>query len=123
MISLGNSRTGKCDHQLCISSFPIILKKYIYFFNKQGIHLTFFFRVQVIVSGELDYSDKLIQNEVELLTQTFENTSYVSGNLYTESWLRTFVQYAERNSDYLNISISDQASFLAALKEVFTPNA
>lgn len=55
---------------------------------------------------------------VENLTQTFENTSYISSALYTESWIRSFTQYVGRNEDYLNISISSPDSFLAALKEV-----
>lgn len=74
--------------------------------------------MQVVVAGELDYSDKFIQSEVEKLTQTLENTSYVSGSLYSESWLRSFVQYAERNEDYLNITIDTEEKFIKTLKEV-----
>lgn len=76
-------------------------------------------RIQVIVTGELDYSDSVIQNQVEQLTQNLENTTYISGALYTESWLRSFVQYAGQNEDYLNISIKTEKSFIAALKQVF----
>lgn len=76
------------------------------------------FRIQVVVSGELDYADPFVQQQVENLTQTFENTSYISNPLYTESWLRSFVQYAERNEDYLNISIKTHDGFISALKEV-----
>lgn len=66
----------------------------------------------------MDYSDPFIQQQVENLTQTFENTSYISTPLYTESWLRSFIQYAERNEEYLNISIKTHDGFLSALKEV-----
>lgn len=55
---------------------------------------------------------------VENFTQTLENTSYISSPLYTESWLRSFIQYVERNEDYLNITIKTQESFISALKEV-----
>lgn len=72
----------------------------------------------MIVSGEHDYSDPEIQKQVEYLTQTFENTSYVSSTLYTESWLRSFLQYAERNQDFLNISIDNEQNFIEAVKEV-----
>lgn len=76
------------------------------------------FRVQVIVSGNYDYSDPVIQHEVENLTQTFENTSYISNTLYTESWLRSFLLYADRNKDYLNITVDNKKEFIKNLKEV-----
>lgn len=75
------------------------------------------------MSGEHDYSDPKIQHLVENLTQTFENTSYITGALYTESWLRSFLQYTDRNSDYLNVSINNEATFLAELKKVLAPSA
>lgn len=66
----------------------------------------------------MNYSDPEVQFQIENITQTFENTSYISNSIYTESWLRSFVQYAERNEDYLNISIKTEEGFLDALKEV-----
>lgn len=80
--------------------------------------IIFSFRIQVIVSGQMDYADPFVQQQVENLTQTFENTSYISNPLYTESWLRSFLQYAERNEDYLNISLKSEDGFISALKEV-----
>lgn len=65
-----------------------------------------------------DYSDPTIQRQVEHLTQTFENTSYMSNTLYTESWLRSFLLYADRNKDYLNITIDNKKDFIKNLKEV-----
>jgi hypothetical protein len=75
---------------------------------------------QVVISGELNYSDPVIQAQVENLTQTFENTTYISSPLYTESWLRSFVGYVHRNQDYLNVSIDTEESFINTLKEVRT---
>lgn len=80
----------------------------------------FLCRIQVIVSGPMDYSDTFIQQQIENLTQTFENTSYISSPLYTESWLRSFLQYAERNEDYLNITLTTEQGFIDALKEVLS---
>lgn len=60
----------------------------------------------------------MIQAEVENLTQTFENTTYISSPLYTESWLRSFVGYVRRNQDYLNVSIDTEDDFIRTLKEV-----
>lgn len=77
------------------------------------------FRIQVIISGEYDYSNPVVQRQIENLTQTFENTSYISSNrLYTKSWLREFLQYVERNQDYLDISINNKEKFISTLKEV-----
>lgn len=66
----------------------------------------------------MDYSDPKVQFQIENLTQTFENTSYISNVLYTESWLRSFLLYADRNKDFLNISIDTEDNFISALKEV-----
>lgn len=72
----------------------------------------------MVISGEYNYSDPKVQDEVEALTQKLENTSYISNSLYTESWLRTFVDYVSRNNDYLNVTIDDENEFLQNLKEV-----
>ncbi|XP_030763532.1 patched domain-containing protein 3 isoform X2 [Sitophilus oryzae] len=91
----------------------------IEFFDREDDYYREFpYRVQVIVSGEYDYSDPKIQKEVEKLTQTFENTSYISA-LLTDSWLRSFLQYIDRNKDYLNISIKTQKEFSTELKELW----
>lgn len=74
--------------------------------------------MQVIVAGDYDYSDPKIQAQIENLTRTFENTSYITNSLYTESWLRSFLQYVDRNADYLNISIHSRKDFMEALEEV-----
>jgi hypothetical protein len=74
--------------------------------------------LQVVISGELNYSDPVTQAQVESLTQTFENTTYISSPLYTESWLRSFVGYVRRNQDYLNVSIDTEDGFIKTLKEV-----
>ena len=66
----------------------------------------------------MNYSDPMIQAQVENLTQTFENTNYISSPLYTESWLRSFVGYISRNQEYLNVSIDTEDNFIKTLKEV-----
>lgn len=70
------------------------------------------------MSGELNYSDPLVQQQVENLTRAFENTTFISSPLYTESWLRSFVGYMKRNQDYLNVSIDTEEDFIDTLKEV-----
>lgn len=73
---------------------------------------------QVVVSGNYNYSDPVIQAQVENLTQTLENSTYISSTLYTESWLRSFIGYVSRNQDYLNATIDNEADFISSLKEV-----
>lgn len=79
-------------------------------------HLKWF--CQVILSGELNYSDPLVQEQVENLTRTFEASPYISSPLYTESWLRSFVSYVKRNQDYLNVTIDTEDTFIKTLNEV-----
>ena len=40
---------------------------------------------QVVVSGQLNYSDPRVQNELEDLLSSLENTTYIDP-IYTESW-------------------------------------
>jgi patched domain-containing protein len=75
------------------------------------------YRIQVIITGDLNYSDPITQMTIEDVMQQLENTSYVTSSIYTESWLRTFLSFAER-SDYLNMTVGSEADFIEALKEV-----
>ncbi|XP_039297069.1 patched domain-containing protein 3-like [Nilaparvata lugens] len=97
----------------------------IEFYDREDFYFREFpYRMQVILSGPLNYSDPVVQQEVENLTRTFEASPYISTSLYTESWLRSFVSYVERNADYLNVSISTEPDFIKALHEIwlFKPN-
>ncbi|XP_045445427.1 patched domain-containing protein 3 isoform X2 [Melitaea cinxia] len=90
------------------------------FFDREDLYYREFpYRIQVVISGNYNYSDPKIQDEVETLTQKLENTSYISNSLYTESWLRTFVTYVERNNDYLNVTIDNEEDFIQNLKELW----
>lgn len=73
--------------------------------------------MQVIVSGDYDYSSKVIQQQMENLTRSLEATKWISGSVYTESWLRSFLSYIDRNNDYLNVTIDTPESFVQALQE------
>lgn len=75
------------------------------------------YRIQVIITGDLNYSDPFTQMQIEESMQKLENTSYVTSSIYTESWLRTFLSFVER-SEYLNISVGTEQEFIDALKEV-----
>ena len=74
----------------------------------------------MVVSGALDYSKPDVQKDMEDLLSRLENTTYVDP-LYTESWLRSFLDYVERwkdYPDYYELEIGDEQSFIKALKNV-----
>lgn len=74
-----------------------------------------------MVAGDLNYSDPITQMQIETVMQKLENTSYVTSPLYSESWLRSFISYVERNNDYLNLTLDTEQDFIDALKEVRVP--
>lgn len=76
------------------------------------------YRIQVIFTGDLNYSDPVTQMQIEETMEELENTSYVTSPIYTESWLRSFLSYVDRNNDYLNLTLDDEDSFISALKQV-----
>lgn len=88
-----------------------------FFDLEDDFYREFPYRIQVIITGDLNYSDPSTQMQIEQAMQRLENTSYVTSSIYTESWLRTFLSFIDR-SDYLNISVGTEQEFIEALKEV-----
>lgn len=76
------------------------------------------YRIQVLITGDHNYSDPKTQYDIEQVTERLENTSYVTSSLYSESWLRTFLSFVERNNDFLNVTIDNEIDFIAALRTV-----
>lgn len=79
------------------------------------------FRVNVIVSGSLDYSSPQVQADMEELLGALENTTFINP-VYTESWLRSFLDYVQRWGDYSgddSLNIKDEQSFITALKDIY----
>ena len=52
------------------------------------------------------------------LIDTFENSSYVAEPLYTECWLRAWLGWVDRNKDFFEFNITEEADFASNLKEV-----
>lgn len=65
----------------------------------------------------MDYSNPEVQNRINTLTGQLENTSYVTSSDYTESWLRSFLEFYERNNEYINGTINTEQSFIKVLRE------
>ncbi|XP_077302916.1 patched domain-containing protein [Arctopsyche grandis] len=92
----------------------------VVFFDMEDFYFREFpYRIQVVITGAYNYSDPVIQKQVENLTRNLENSSYISDPLYTESWIRSFLSYVSRNNEYLNVSIDTEPSFIATLKELW----
>ncbi|XP_069953395.1 patched domain-containing protein 3-like isoform X2 [Cherax quadricarinatus] len=77
------------------------------------------YRIQVAITGDVTYSDPETQKELMALHKKFEGLSYSGGALYTESWLRAWLGFLERNQEYLDINITSEADFCAHLKELY----
>ena len=88
-----------------------------FFDLEDDFYREFPYRIQVIITGNLNYSDPFTQMQIEETLQKLENTSYVTSSLYTESWLRSFISYVDRN-DYLNLTLDSELNFIESLKEV-----
>ena len=72
------------------------------------------------MSGLLDYSDPEVQQDMESLVQALENTTYIHP-AYTESWLRSFMDYVTRWSDYPGgpeLRVDTEQNFISTLKDV-----
>ena len=80
----------------------------------------------MILSGEYDYSDPKIQEQALNLTKTLESTPYISSNpLYSENWLRNFLDYVLlNNEDYENVTLNIEKTFNEELKKtLLVPNS
>ncbi|XP_057336160.1 patched domain-containing protein 3 [Microplitis mediator] len=90
----------------------------IVFYDREDFYFREFpYRIQVIVSGNYNYSDPEIQSQMENLTSTLEANPYISSPLYSENWLRDYLSYLEENKDFLNFTVDTEEGFIKALKE------
>ena len=71
----------------------------------------------MLVTGALDYSDPEVQNDMEWIMQKLENTTFID-HAYSESWLRDFLDFVDRNADYEPIDISNEQVFIDNLERV-----
>ena len=76
------------------------------------------YRIQLILTGDLNYSDPNTQQTIEKVMGSFESTSYVTSSMYSESWLRSYFDFVNRTKDFLNISIDTEQEFIDGLRQV-----
>lgn len=77
------------------------------------------YRVQVAITGDVKYSDKETQDALMELHQKMENSTWVAGPLYTESWLRAWLGFLDRNSEYLDLNITNEEEFIYNLRDYY----
>ena len=71
-----------------------------------------------MISGHLDYSDPVIQSDLENLMRQLESTTFIDP-VYSESWLRDLLDYVDRNKDYDDtLDISSEDKFVDVLNRV-----
>lgn len=88
----------------------------IAFYDRQDIYFREFpYRIQVVVSGDYDYSEPVVQQQLENLTRTLEASRFISEPVYTESWLRSFLSYVRHSGEELDVG--SEASFVRTLKK------
>jgi hypothetical protein len=74
---------------------------------------------QIGIFGELDYSDKAVQTDLELMLRQIENYKRFAGASFTESWLRDYLQYVSMNSDSDDpLDVLTEDTFISALQSV-----
>lgn len=63
------------------------------------------YRIQVVINETLNYSDPGVQQNVEKMLQTFENSPYVADKALTESWLRAYLSFLAQEDSYLFLQV------------------
>ncbi len=79
------------------------------------------FTISVVISGpRLDFSSIETQKQVETITQALENSTYIDSKV-TQSWMRDFLDYVDRNREYadINLDIDTEEDFAYTLKNVY----
>lgn len=98
------------SHLFIIGESPLVI-----YICKLLPNLTF---SQVAITGDVMYSDPQTQHDLMELHQKFENMTYIAGPLYTESWIRAWLGFLDRNQDYLGLNVTTEEDFIANLREV-----
>ena len=82
---------------------------------------TYGFVISLMFSGpEVDFSDPQTQARIEYITQQFENSTFIAPTT-TQSWLRDFLDYIDRNKDFSDIQlpIGTPSDFANTLRNVY----
>jgi len=80
----------------------------------------FRYPINVIISGDIHFSNPQTQDKIERMMRKFENSTYVADNL-SSSWLRDFLSFVERNKGYsdLQMNIDTEHEFVNNLRNIY----
>ena len=74
---------------------------------------------QVIVSGQLDYSDKQVQEDILNVITSLENTTFIEPR-FTDNWLELFLGYIKRQEEGgITFDISTEEKFISEIHNYF----
>ena len=68
--------------------------------------------------GKVDYSNAKVQQDMEDLTSAIEDLPVVGKRIFTDSWLREFLTFADDTENTLSLNISTEVTFADALFNV-----
>ena len=78
------------------------------------------FPVNVVIAGDVEYSDPDTQHQIEQMLRSFENSTFVAAEM-TTSWLRDFNGFVDRNKDYddMEINLDTEEEFVTTLRTLY----
>lgn len=96
--------------------------QYFYFKSYESNFYQYQYRLQVFIKEEINYADPQIQRNVEEMMQLFESDPLISGSNFTESWLRSYLEFLadKRIAPLLqNFNLTDPNDFYLILRKIF----
>jgi hypothetical protein len=75
------------------------------------------------VDGDIDYSDKKVQDDMDDLLSTLEADEMIGERFYSNSWLRQFLSFVKINEEYLEMNITTKEGFIDSLRTVSEKSA
>ena len=72
----------------------------------------------MIFTNELIYSDPKVRHQILKLHEQFEDLDIVAEKIYTESWLRGWYDFIDKNNDFIKVDLSNETDFVVKLQEV-----
>jgi hypothetical protein len=76
-----------------------------------------------IVGNDVEYWKPDVQEQLDSFLRDIESHELFGDSLYTDSWLRGFLQFVEVNKAYIdNLEISNKTNFMKNLKDVYLSN-
>ncbi|XP_067141863.1 patched domain-containing protein 3-like [Centruroides vittatus] len=78
--------------------------------------------IQIVINQAVDYSNPIVQEEVENILTRFENAPYISGREHSLCWIREYLSFIRNNDiNYLmnDFNTRNSTGFIQGLKQVF----